>query len=97
MDSPWRTVQVFLSAQTAGVFEVEVDTETKDTRCSCPVFNKRHSCKHTTFVNMRMKLNKGHYSILVPNEVPEDMAIEANDDPKKFREFVLKYAKIEVL
>jgi hypothetical protein len=97
MESPWRTVQVFLSAQNAGVFEVEVDTETKETRCSCPVFIKRDSCKHTTFVNMRMKLNKGHYSILVPNEVPEDMAIEANDDPEKFREFVLKYAKIEVL
>ena len=97
MDSPWRTVQVFLSAQSAGVFEVEVDTDTKETRCSCPVYEKRGTCKHTNFVNVKMKMNKGHYSILVPNEIPEEMALEANDDPKKFREFVLKYAKIEVL
>ena len=25
MESPWRTIQLFISAQAAGVFEVEVD------------------------------------------------------------------------
>jgi hypothetical protein len=34
---------------------------------------------------------------LVPNEVPEEMAVEASEDAEKFREFVVKYAKIEVL
>jgi hypothetical protein len=97
MESPWRTVQLFLSSQGAGIFEVEVDTDTKSTRCSCPVWKKLFSCKHTIFVNTKMKLNQGHYSISVPNEVPESVAAEANEDPKKFRDFVVRYAKVEVL
>lgn len=97
MDSPWRTVQVFLSSAAAGIFEVEVDIDSKDMRCTCPVWKKSNVCKHTRFVKDRMVYNKGQYSILVPNEVPEESALEANTDSKKFREFVLKYAKIEVL
>jgi hypothetical protein len=44
-----------------------------------------------------MRLNRGHYSILVPDEIPEDVALEASDNPKKFRDFVVKYAKVEVI
>jgi hypothetical protein len=97
MNTEWRTVQLFISAQAAGVFEVEVDTDTKQTRCNCPVWKKMLSCKHSVFVDTRMRMNKGHYSILVPNEVSEDVAIEASDDPKKFRDFVVRYAKVEVI
>ena len=94
--SSWRTVQQFISEQVIGVFEVDVNTETKETRCNCPVWTKRGSCKHVQFVNFRIK-DTGHYSILVPNEISDEMALEANEDPDKFREFVVKYAKIEVL
>ena len=97
MESPWRTVQLFLSSQGAGIFEVEVDTETKSMRCTCPVWQKLYSCKHTLFGGTKMKMNRGHYSISVPNEVPESVAEEANEDPKKFRDFVVKYAKVEVI
>jgi hypothetical protein len=97
MESPWRTVQVFISAQAAGIFEVEVDTETKKTRCNCPVWRKTASCKHALFVQNKMRYNRGHYSILVPTEISEDLAVEASDDPKKFRDFVVKYAKVEVI
>jgi hypothetical protein len=97
MESPWRTVQLFISAQAAGIFEVEVDTETKKIRCNCPVWRKSASCKHSKFVNNKMRFNNGHYSILVPNEVSEELAEEANDDPQKFRDFVVKYAKVEVI
>lgn len=96
MSSPWRTIQQFISEQAVGIFEVEVNTDTKETRCNCPLYVKRGACKHVQFVNFRIR-NTGHYSILVPNEVPEEMALEASDDPEKFREFVVKYAKIEVL
>jgi hypothetical protein len=96
MSSSWRTVQQFISEQAIGVFDVDVNTDTKETRCNCPVWSKKGSCKHTQFVNFRIK-HTGHYSILVPNEVPEEMAEQANEDPAKFREFVVKYAKIEVL
>jgi hypothetical protein len=34
---------------------------------------------------------------MVPNSIPEEVALEANSDADKFREFVVKYAKIEVL
>jgi hypothetical protein len=49
------------------------------------------------FVNKKMQLNKGHYSILVPSGVPEELAQQANIDPKTFRDFVVRYAKVEVL
>lgn len=97
VESSWRTVQLFISAQAAGVFEVEVDTDTKKTRCNCPVWRKTAICKHTDFVKDKMRLNRGHYSILVPNNVPEELALDASDSAAKFREFVVKYAKVEVL
>lgn len=97
MSTPWRTVQVFISSQAAGIFEVDVDTDTKKLRCNCPKWKKTFDCKHVRFVHERMIMNDGHYSILVSNEVPEELALEASDDPEKFREFVVKYAKIEVL
>jgi hypothetical protein len=97
VESPWRTVQLFISAQAAGVFEVEVDTDTKNTRCNCPVWRKTLMCKHANFVKDKMRMNRGHYSILVPNEVPEELAVSASDDAAKFRDFIVRYAKVEVL
>ena len=41
-------------------------------------------------------LNDCH-SITVPIEIPEELALEANESPESFREFVVNYAKIEVL
>lgn len=96
VSSAWRTVQQFISAQGAGVFEVELDTETKETRCNCPVWGKKATCKHVSFVNHKIQ-TKGHYSITVPIEIPEELAIEANETPETFREFVVNYAKVEVL
>ena len=97
MESPWRTIQVFISAQYAGVFEVEIDTDTKDTRCSCPVWQKRGSCKHTQFVNVKSRINSGRYEISIPDGVPEEDVAGALEDPKKFRALILKYSPIEVL
>lgn len=97
VQTSWRTVQQFISAQAAGIFEVEVDTDTRKLRCNCPKWRKTFNCKHVRFVNERMSMNDGHYSILIPEEVPEDLAFEASDTAEKFREFVVKYAKIEVL
>ena len=97
MDSDWRTVQVFISSQAAGVFEVEVDTASRGVRCTCPVWKKTKFCKHTEFVSSRMRVNNGNYSIQIPHDVPEEMAFDASDDARSFREFVLRYAKIEVI
>lgn len=97
VQTSWRTVQLFISAQAAGIFEVEVDTATKKLRCNCPKWKKTFNCKHVRFVNERMSMNDGHYSILIPEEIPEELALDASDTAEKFREFVVKYAKIEVL
>jgi len=97
VQTSWRTVQLFISAQAAGIFEVEVDTSTKNLRCNCPKWRKTFNCKHVRFVDERMVMNDGHYSILIPEEVPEELALNASDTAEKFREFVVKYAKIEVL
>lgn len=96
MSSAWMTVQQFISAQGVGIFEVELDTDTKKTRCNCPVWGKKMTCKHTSFVNAKIKSN-GHYSISIPTSVPEEWAVEASQDPDKFREFVVNYATVEVL
>ena len=96
MSSAWMTVQQFISAQGMGIFEVELETETKETRCNCPVWVKKKSCKHANFVNVRIK-DTGHYSIQVPTSVPEELAYEASQDPATFRDFVVNYATIEVL
>ena len=96
MSTDWMTVQQFISAQGVGVFEVELDTKTKATRCNCPVFGKKKVCKHSSFVDSKIK-NTGHYSISVPNSVPEEWATEASQDPEAFREFVVNYATIEVI
>jgi hypothetical protein len=44
-----------------------------------------------------MSINHGHYAIRVPESVPEDLVADAIDDPKAFRDLILKYNKVEVL
>jgi hypothetical protein len=92
----WMTVQQFISAQGIGIFEVQLETESKLTRCTCPAFTKKAACKHTAFVNRKIQMT-GHYSISVPVGVPEEWAISASETPDKFRDFVVNYATIEVL
>ena len=96
VDSEWMTVQQFISAQGVGIFEVEMDTDTKATRCNCPVYVKKETCKHTSFVDSKIR-STGHYSISVPVSIPEEWAMEASQNPSKFRDFVVNYATIEVL
>jgi hypothetical protein len=44
-----------------------------------------------------MEENDGHYAILVPDNIPEELAEQANETAESFRAFVLKYARVEVL
>lgn len=97
MEPSWRTAQIFISAQAAGVFEVEIDQSTSSIRCNCPVWKSRQSCKHTRFVGDRLKANRGRYAIVVPENIPEEEIVNVGDDPNKFRAFILKYGKVEVL
>ena len=97
MESSWRTAQIFLSAQAAGVFEVEINQTTSSVRCNCPVWKSKQACKHTRFVQGKIKTNRGKYTISVPETVPDEEIAGVVDDPNKFREFILKHGTIEVL
>lgn len=96
MDIEWRTVQLFLDND--GVAEVEIDAENnKKVRCSCKGFMASGRCKHAKFVRHRMGTNNGLYSIEIPEEVPDEVALAAMGDASQFRDFILKYARVEVI
>jgi hypothetical protein len=44
-----------------------------------------------------MAENDGQYAILVPDDVPEEIQAKANESAETFRNFILKYARVEVL
>lgn len=96
MDIQWRTVQIFL--EDYGVVEVEIDQDnSQKARCTCPQFDKSARCKHTKYVKSVMAENDGHYAIQVKTEVNENDAVVAMLDATAFRDFVVKYAKVEVI
>lgn len=96
MKNGWRTVQMFL--EEAGIFEVEVDSTNRNkVRCSCSAFKNSTRCKHAKFVKNAMNENDGHYTIQIPVEVDEDEAIIAMDSAEAFRQFIIKYGRVETL
>ena len=96
MDIDWRTVQVFLSED--GISEVQIDVDnSRKVRCNCEAFMRSARCKHAQFVKARMEENDGHYAIRIPEDVPDEEAFEAMGSSEDFRNFLLKYGKIEVL
>ncbi len=95
VEADWRTVQIFLSPKGSGIYEVELTTDGKSVRCNCPTYKSRRNCRHVRFVQSRM--DNGFYPILVhPDARSEDLS-EHVHDRERFRRFVVKYAKIEVV
>jgi hypothetical protein len=96
MDIDWRTVQLFLGDD--GVCEVEVDSENSTkVRCSCKAFSKSARCKHSKFVRAKLLDNDGHYAIQIPVDISDEEAFIAMSSNESFREFILKYGKVEVI
>jgi DNA gyrase/topoisomerase IV subunit B len=96
MESSWRTVQLFLTKDY--VAEVEVNaTNSKEIRCNCKGFKGLGRCNHIKYVKKHMQTNDGHYTIQIPREVDEDLAEMAMSDSEMFRQFIIDYAKVEVL
>ncbi len=94
-----RLVQVFLSqTQTPGpgIYEVSVQEGTERLFCTCPGFSGRGSCKHTKFVKARIENNNGNYPLEISNRASKDDADQARISNSKFREFIIKFGKIEV-
>ena len=96
MDIDWRTVQLFLGDE--GVSEVQIDSENSTkVRCSCNAFSKSARCKHARFVKNQIGNNDGHYSIHVPLDISDEYAFTAMSSADAFREFIIKYGKVEVI
>ena len=96
MDIQWRTIQLFLEEY--GIVEVELDQENNQrVRCTCPPFSKVARCKHTKYVKDSMEKNDGHYAIKIKADVDEKEAFKAMSNGESFRDFVVKYAKVEVI
>lgn len=91
----WRTVQFFLSAR--GVFEVEIDLESDGVRCTCPGFQSRNVCKHSRIVVKKADENRGVYPLQISAKASANETKHATDSNESFREFVVKYGKIEVI
>ena len=92
----WRTVQMFLSPKGSGIYEVEMTLDASQIRCNCRTYKSRMKCRHVAFVQSKID-ESGAYPIMVhPSARDEDLADHVGDRDR-FRRFVLKYAKIEVV
>lgn len=97
MAAEWRTIQLFLSTRQPAIFEVEINLDDSDARCNCPTFKGRSACRHTKFVTARMDRNDGHYPLLIHENAANADISDVMTSAKSFREFVVKYGKVEVL
>lgn len=96
MQSTWRTVQLFLTKD--AIAEVEVNSaNNKEVRCNCKGYNKLSRCNHVKYVKKAMQENHGHYTISIPHHVEEELLELAMSDSEMFRQFIIDYAKVEVL
>lgn len=93
-----RLVQVFLSqTQTPGPGIYEVSTDEFGTLyCTCPGYKGRKTCKHTKYVQAKIDNNNGSYPLEISSRATEEEAQEAKVSTEAFREFIIKYGKIEV-
>lgn len=91
----WQITQLFLSD--TGVHEVYINLDNKKLKCNCEGFLERKNCKHARFVTLRMKENNGIYPVEISNRASRADSAFASLDPKMFRDFLLKYGKIEII
>mgnify|MGYP006267415997 CR=1 FL=1 len=98
MASKPKLMQVFLSqANVPGpnIFEVS-GTDEGDLFCTCPGFKGRKNCKHVRFVSARIKNNNGSYPLEISTRATKEEADKAQESTEAFRDFVIKFGKIEV-
>lgn len=92
-----RLIQIFLSPTASpGPAIFEVSTVDGSLRCTCQGFQGRTSCKHTRFVNARIKSNNGTYPLEISVEATEADTLKAQESSEEFRKFVIKFGKVEV-
>ena len=104
----WRLIQVLLSSDMSGVYEVETDwgadSEEISLRCSCDKYRKYESCAHTEPVRdtaMQIEFLGGFEGVNVlplESRAPiEELTNAVEVGGEVFRSVVLKYGRIGVL
>ena len=96
MSTTWRTLQLFLGDE--GISEVSFASQDKrKLRCTCAAFNGPGKCKHTKFVRTRLDEPGGNYVVQIPHDTPDEETDLAMTDDGLWREFILKYGKVEII
>jgi hypothetical protein len=91
-----KLIQIFLSqGSSLGIYEVSL-TKDKVFICTCPGYAARVLCKHVNFVKSRTKNNDGYYPLALSDRCKDEDADEALKSSESFREFIIKFGKIEV-
>jgi hypothetical protein len=94
-----KLVQVFLpQANVAGpgIYEVSVG-DPNEFYCTCPGFVSRMKCKHINFVKARIETNNGNYPLEISSRATPEDAERAKESNREFREFIIKFGKVEVI
>lgn len=91
-----RLLQLFLSnGSSLGIYEVSIAKD-KSLSCTCPGYAARNACKHINFVKSRSKRNGGLYPLTYSERCKEEDLRKSLESPESFREFIIKFGKIEV-
>jgi hypothetical protein len=99
MTDDYRLVQVFLPQNTTtgpGIYEVSIN-DTDGFYCTCPGYSGRAICKHVKFVRARIDTNNGTYPLEISSRATMDDADKAKTSNKEFRQFIIKFGKVEVI
>lgn len=92
----WRTIQFFLGDE--GVSEVAADVlDAKKMKCTCSEFFSSAKCKHIKHIKKRIVESGGTYQISTPSSASDDLAEMAMTDSELWREFMIKFARVETL
>lgn len=93
-----KLLQVFLSpadSPAPNISEVYLE-KSGELTCTCPGFKGRATCKHVRLVRERMEDNGGAYPMEVSLRATQEEADAASSSNESFREFVVKFGKVEV-
>ena len=93
-----RLIQVFLpKTATPGVSIYEVSSDPDGVLyCNCAGYVDKGTCKHVRLVNSRIKENKGTYPLEMIAKSSKEEAEEARASAESFRNYIIKFGKIEV-